>query len=259
MFDPINDLGSCRILLCNDDGYNAEGIKILEGIVSEISSDVWVVAPENEQSGMGHAITLQRPLRPRRLADKKYAVDGSPTDCILLALHHIMLDTPPDLIISGINMGPNLGDDVHYSGTIAAALEGVIQGIPSIAFSQLLGAGFSWETATYYIPKLIHSLCKTGWSSENIISVNFPNTRLDSVGGVRLAKQGRHKVSDKLILRNDPNGKPYVWHGKPRRCDLSDPAADATLLLEGYVSITALNINLTDFIAHKSLQILENI
>ena len=259
MFKPINDLKSCRILLCNDDGYSAEGIKVLEGVMNGISNDVWLVAPESEQSGMGHSITLQRPLRPRRVGEKKYSVDGTPTDCILLALHHILPDKLPDLIISGINMGSNLGDDVHYSGTIAAAMEGALQGIPSIACSQLLGESFSWDIAKHYIPKLVESLCKNGWSSQNVISVNFPNTNLNSVSGVRLAKQGRHEVTDKLIVREDPKGEPYVWHGKPRRCDLSDPNADATLLLDGYVSVTALNINLTDYEAHTSIKKIENI
>ena len=133
MYTPVDDLSGCRILLSNDDGVHAPGLAVLEEIARTLTDDVWVVAPAQEKSGAGHSLTLHDPLRPTQLGDQKYMIDGTPTDCVLVAIQHIMEDHPPDLVLSGINMGENLGEDVHYSGTIAAALEGTLQGVPSIA------------------------------------------------------------------------------------------------------------------------------
>ena len=151
------DLSTARILVTNDDGIHAPGIKVLTRIAKSLSKDVWVVAPASEQSAASHSLTLRRPLRKRRFGPRRFSVDGTPTDCVLVAQNHVLKDRPADLVLSGINHGANLGEDVHYSGTIAAAVEGALLGVPSIAFSQMRdGEGvIHWATAERYGPDIV--------------------------------------------------------------------------------------------------------
>lgn len=246
MFAPVDDLSGCRILLSNDDGINAPGLAVLEKIARTLSDDVWVVAPAHEQSGAGHSLTLHHPLRPTQLGDKRYMVDGTPTDCVLVAGQHIMAETPPDLVLSGINMGANLGEDVHYSGTVAAALEATLQNIPAIALSQVMSKAPQWDTAERYGPDLIRSICKVGWSRNTLININFPELALSDVKGVKLAHQGKHKIGDDLVLREDPRGKPYIWIGAPVMSETNDEGTDLSATAAGYVSVTPLCVDLTD-------------
>lgn len=260
MFKPIEDFTGCRILLSNDDGINAPGLAVLEKIAHTLSDDVWVVAPAHEQSGAGHSLTLHHPLRPTQLGDKRYMIDGTPTDCVLVAAQHIMEDHPPDLMLSGVNMGANLGEDVHYSGTIAAALEATLQDIPAIAFSQILGEGrqASWEAVEHYAPDLIRLVCKSSWHRNTLININIPALGSDEVKGVRLATQGKHKLGDDLILREDPRGRPYMWIGAPRTSGTPDEGTDLLLTAQGYISVTPLCVDLTDYDTLAALkQVLE--
>jgi len=247
MFTPLDDLSKCRILLSNDDGIHAPGLAVLERIARTLTDDVWVVAPAHEQSGAGHSLTLHHPLRPTKLGEKRYMIDGTPTDCVLVAAQHIMEDTPPDLVLSGINMGANLGEDVHYSGTVAAALEATLQGLPSIALSQLMAGEPHWGTPETYAPDLIKSVCQASWGRDTLININFPDLPPEAVKGIKLTHQGKHKVGDDLILREDPRGKPYMWIGAPRMSETQDEDSDLFIAANGYVSVTPLCVDLTDY------------
>lgn len=246
MFAPVHDLSGSRILISNDDGINAPGLAVLEKIARTLTDDVWVVAPAHEQSGAGHSLTLHHPLRPTQLGDKRFMVDGTPTDCVLVAGQHIMTDTPPDLVLSGINMGANLGEDVHYSGTVAAALEATLQDIPAIAFSQLMNGSPNWDAAEHYAAGLIRSVCKVGWARNTLININFPDLPVAEIKGVKLARQGKHKLGDDLVVREDPRGKPYIWIGAPRVSETKDEGTDLNLTAAGYISVTPLCVDLTD-------------
>jgi 5'-nucleotidase len=258
MFKPIDDLSGCRILLSNDDGIDAPGLAVLEKIARTLSDDIWVVAPAHEQSGAGHSLTLHHPLRPTQLGEKRYMIDSTPTDCVLVAAQHLMEGMPPDLVLSGINMGANLGEDVHYSGTVAAALEATLQDLPAIAFSQLMSGTPCWETAEHYAADLIRSVCKVGWGRNTLININFPDLPVKEVRGIKMARQGKHKIGDDLVLREDPRGKPYIWVGAPRHNDTTDEGTDLNVTAKGYVSVTPLCVDLTDFDTLSALrQVLE--
>ena len=246
MFTPVDDLSQCRILLSNDDGINAPGLAVLEQIARSLTDDVWVVAPAHEQSGAGHSLTLHQPLWPTQLGDKRYMIDGTPTDCVMVAVQHIMDEHAPDLVLSGINMGENLGEDVHYSGTIAAALEATLQGIPAIALSQAMNGQVSWSIVERYAGDLIRSVCKASWNPDTLININFPDSDVDAVKGVKVVRQGKHKVGDDLILREDPRGRPYMWIGAPRLSDTQTEGTDLHVVADGYISVTPLCVDLTD-------------
>jgi 5'-nucleotidase len=243
----IKDLSGCRILLSNDDGITAPGMDILERIAGQLSDDVWVVAPATEQSGAGHSLTIHHPLRPVELSDRRFTVSGTPTDSVMVAVNHIMKDHPPDLVLSGVNFGGNLGEDVHYSGTVAAAMEGTLLGIPAIALSQVWRDmdNVRWGTAEYFAPNLIREICAAGWSEDVLINVNFPDRAPEDVKGVMPTEQGKHKLGDDLVLREDPRGRSYLWIGTQRISDPSAQGTDLKALDEGYISVTPLSVDLT--------------
>lgn len=249
MSERKKNLSEYRILISNDDGVHAHGLKILEEIALSLTSDVWVVAPETEQSGSSHSLTLHEPLRTRRIDDRHYAVSGTPTDCALLAIKSIMRDHPPDLLLSGVNRGANLGEDVTYSGTIAAAMEGTLLDIPSIALSQACydDDDPDWNTPLSHAPGLIARLIDTGWPKGTLINLNFPDTAPQDVKGIQCAPQGRRKIGDRLDERIDPKGRPYVWIGSDRENRTDVPGSDINMVSEGYVTITPLNLDLTDY------------
>ena len=212
-----------------------------------MSDDVWVVAPAIERSGAGHSLTLHEPLRPVKVGDKRYTVSGTPTDAVMVAINHIMKDHPPDLVLSGVNMGGNLGEDVHYSGTVAAAMEGTLLGVPAIALSQQLSDldRVPWATAEHYGPDLIRRVWAMGWDRDVLININFPDCAPEAVKGVIAARQGKHKVGDDLIFRTDPRGRPYLWIGMRRASDRSPEGTDLKVIDNGYISVTPLNVDLT--------------
>ena len=251
------DLARARILLSNDDGIHANGLKALERIARALSDDIWVVAPENEQSAASHSLTIIRPLRIRRISDRHYSIDGTPTDSVLLAIKHILKDHQPDLVLSGVNRGGNLGEDVTYSGTIAAAMEGTLLGIPSIAFSQLASADgrTKWSTAEHFAPDIIRRLWKAGWPENVLINVNFPDHPVAKVKGIAVARQGHRKIGGDLMERRDPRGKPYYWIGSMRDEDTSRDGSDIAAIHNGIISVTPLYLDLTHEPTVEDLQI----
>lgn len=244
----IPDLSKARILVTNDDGVNARGLDILAEIARAFSDDVWIVAPEAEQSGAGHSLTLRRPLRMTQRGERRYSVDGTPTDCVLMAVGHLLKDRKPDLALSGINRGGNLGEDLTYSGTVAAAMEGTLTGVPSIALSQVYedGARPDWETAHRFAPDIVRRLVEAGWPDGVLINVNFPAGGPAAVRGSQVVGLGRRKVGDHLVERRDPRGVPYYWIGSLRNEEPNRPQTDLAAVMEGYIAITPVHLDLTD-------------
>lgn len=250
-----------RILITNDDGINAEGLKILENIARSITDDVWVVAPETEQSGAAHSLTLHLPVRVRKIEPKRFAVGGTPTDCVLLALKEIIpTKNPVTLILSGVNNGSNVGDDVTYSGTIAAAMEGTILHVPSIALSlQCNGSGKThWQTAEKYAPDIIKKLVKADWVSNTLININFPDCTASKVRGVKVCQQGKRIVNVALSERTDPKGRPYFWLGGERDNTPEKKEVDIDYLHNNYITITPIGMDLTDYHSMKKIQTIFN-
>lgn len=250
------DLKTTRILVSNDDGVGAEGIVLLEKIARELSDDVWVVAPATEQSGAGHSLSLHAPLRYKKVGEKRFAVTGTPTDAVLLAVQEIMKDKRPGLMLSGINRGSNLAEDVTYSGTIAAAMEATLLEIPAIAFSnKLLDGEANWDVPTKYAPVIIRALTRMQWPHGTLMNVNFPSVPLKDVKGVKPCPQGRRKLDDNLHRRIDPQGRPYIWIGGQRTEPFTDePQADYQQILNGYVTVTPLNMDLTNYTLMPEVQ-----
>lgn len=255
-FYPTISLDDSRLLLSNDDGVNAPGIKVLHKIAKSLSKDVWVCAPEVEQSGAGHSLTLRRPLRIHKHGTKRYAVDGTPTDSVLLGIRELLKGKKaPTLLLSGVNRGANLAEDVHYSGTVAAAMEGTLLGVPSIAFSQMVRRGIdpNWAVAETYAPDIIRKLLTIKWAQGVLMNVNFPDCDPAAVKGVRFARQGSRKMGEQLGQRVDMRGEPYYWIG-PISEDLDYPeGTDVGLLSQGYITITPLQVDLTDDATAKAL------
>ncbi len=240
-----------RILCTNDDGIHATGLAVLEKIARTFSDDVWVIAPEQEQSGASRALTLTAPIRVRQAGPKRFAVSGTPTDCVLLGIDHLVEGARPDLVLSGVNRGQNIAEDVTFSGTIAGAMQGMQLGIPAIALSQARGfrgeeAPIPWETAETYGPGVVGKLLKQGWPKDVLMNVNFPDVEPDDVKAVEMTFQGRR---DQHVIyadkRTDPRGGTYFWLGF--RGKLSNPpeGSDIRAVYDGRISITPLHIDLT--------------
>ncbi|TQF77063.1 5'/3'-nucleotidase SurE [Elioraea sp. Yellowstone] len=250
---PIADLAAARILVTNDDGIAAPGIRVLEKIARTLSRDVWVVAPETQQSAVSHALTVRRPLRAHRLAARRYAVEGTPTDCVLVAVHDILGRRPPDLVLSGINMGANLGEDIGYSGTVAAAMEATLLGRRAIALSLDLpernnGAASRrprWDTCERVLPDIIRRLAARPWPDETLVNVNVPDRSVDTLTGVRVAHQGRRKQGLALEKRTDPDGRPYYWLVDWSKEEVQPRGSDLSAINEGAIAITPITIDFT--------------
>ena len=250
------NLSAARILISNDDGIHAPGLKVMEKIARSLSKDVWVVAPETEQSASGHSLTLTVPLRIRKVSARKYAVNGTPTDSVLLAVNHIMRDHRPDLVLSGVNAGGNLGEDITYSGTVAAAMEATLLGIPAIALSQVRrnGVAVKWATAEHHSAEIIRCLVAEGWPKGVLMNVNFPDVPHDRVTGVQATCQGRRKIGDDLNSGIDPRGHPYVWIGTERDEDPSFKGSDLEAVHAGRIAITPLGLDFTHRSTLKALK-----
>jgi len=242
-----------RILLTNDDGIHAPGLGVLEKIASELADDVWVVAPETDQSGVSHSLSLNDPLRLREIGPRHYAVTGTPTDCVIMAARHILQDGVPDLVLAGVNRGQNVAEDVTYSGTIAGAIEGTILGIPSFALSQEFSMETRtaplWETALQFGPPILRKVIDAGVPKNTVINVNFPACAPDEVAGVRVTRQGKRNLGFlKVDQRRDGRGNPYFWIGFERLAQIDVPAegTDLWALAARYVSVTPLRLDRTD-------------
>jgi 5'-nucleotidase len=238
-----------RILLTNDDGIDAPGLQALRQIATSLSDDLWVVAPETNQSGKGHSLSLHEPLRLRRIDERVHAVRGTPTDSVIMAVRHLMVDQRPDLILSGVNRGANMAEDMTYSGTIAAAFEGTLIGIRSIALSQSFGSSPAprWETAIAQGPDVVRRLLALEWPTGVLMNVNFPDRRPEEVEGVRITRQGRRDPGLLSIdARRDTWGEPYFWLAYERRRSVGIAAeSDLEAVYGGHVSITPLSMDMT--------------
>lgn len=239
-----------RILLTNDDGINAEGLAVLEKVAEELSDDVWVVAPESDQSGVSHSLSLHAPLRMRHVGERRYAVTGTPTDCVIMAVRHIFNDELPDLVLSGVNVGQNVAEDVIYSGTVAGAMEGAILGIPSIALSQVYGpagrAAIDWTCCQFHAAKIIKRIFEAGIEAGVLVNINFPNCAPDAVESIAVTAQGRRNIAFlKVEERLDGRSTPYYWIMGARQPHESVDGTDLWAVRHNHIAITPLQINLT--------------
>jgi 5'-nucleotidase len=247
-----------RILLTNDDGIDAPGLHALRQIAAELSDDVWVVAPETNQSGASHSLSLNEPLRMREVDQRAFAVRGTPTDSVIMGMRHVLKDKPPDLLLSGVNRGANMAEDVTYSGTIAGAFEGTILGIRSIALSQAYGIergkGVHWQTAIAHAPGLIRWLLDIEWAPFSVMNINFPDREPDEIAGLSVTTQGRR---DPGLLnideRRDTWGNPYYWLAFERRRSAAGEGTDLWAIYSGRISVTPLFLNLTHQAMHEKL------
>ncbi|WP_309091177.1 5'/3'-nucleotidase SurE [Phenylobacterium sp.] len=237
-----------RILITNDDGIHADGLAALERIAAQLTDDVWVCAPEYEQSGASRALTLAEPIRVRNLGERRFATTGTPTDCVMLGIHELVRGKKPDLVLSGVNRGANLAEDVTMSGTVAGAIEGMALGVPSIALSQMgfYEPGESFEPAEAFAPGIIKRLVEIGWPADVVLNINFPNRPVAEISEVEVTRQGFRDVHVRHAeRRTDLRGKEYYWIGF--RQERSSPAegTDLRALYEGKISVTPLHIDLT--------------
>ena len=241
-----------RILVTNDDGIHAPGLAVAERIARALCDDVWVVAPETEQSGASHSLTLALPLRLREIDSRHFAVTGTPTDCVMMAIADVMAEARPTLVLSGVNRGANLADDVTYSGTIAGAMEGTALGVPSIALSQAFGATGShdvdWSSAEEHGPSLISKLISIGWPGDVLMNVNFPDGGAGAVRGVEVTAQGKRDLQTATLDRRiDARGIPYYWIGFKRGRSQPPEGSDLKAIHARRISVTPLHLNLTEF------------
>jgi len=233
-----------RILVSNDDGYTSEGIRALTEAMSELG-EVWVVAPHVEQSAASHAISIHRPLRLREVKPRWYAVDGTPTDCSWLAINHVMRDRRPAIMVSGINHGPNLADDVTYSGTVAAAMEASILGVPAIAFSLATRQGFDFGPAARFARALVAAALERPLPATLLLQVNMPGGV--EPDGYAVTRLGRHSYGTDVVEREDPRGRKYYWIGGNEYQHEDIPGSDCnTVLRERRASVTPLHLDLTN-------------
>lgn len=240
-----------RILITNDDGFHSEGIIVLEEVLREIG-DVYVVAPASEMSGASHSLTLSRPLRIRQIDDRHWTVDGTPTDCVTLALNQILPpEERPHICVSGINHGPNLGDDATYSGTVAGALEATILGVPGIALSLVVGRNHDFTESARAARRIVEKALAEGLPAGTLLNVNIPK---GVPKGIRITKQGFKTARPVISEHIDPRGKPYYWIGEIREGFRAEGGTDFEAIEEGYVSVTPMRSDLTDHGAIEALR-----
>jgi 5'-nucleotidase len=242
---------SYRVLVTNDDGIHSPGLTVAQNIARAISDDVWVVAPENEQSGASHSLTLSAPLRMRKMDDRHYAVSGTPTDCVMMGCLHLLKDKMPGLIISGVNWGSNLADDVTYSGTIAGAMEGCALNIPSIALSQSYDESsrleIDWSAGEVHGADVVKKLVAAGWPAGTLMNVNFPACPAAEVKGIAVVPQGKYDLqSTEIEERTDSRQRAYYWIGLRRRRATPPENSDLGAVYAGKIAVTPLHLNLTE-------------
>jgi 5'-nucleotidase len=230
------------ILITNDDGFGAEGLRLLETSLAPLG-EVWVVAPDREQSGQGHALTLNHPLRIDRRGPRHFAVQGTPTDCIYLGVNEV-LPRRPRLVVSGINRGTNLGDDITYSGTVSAAFEATLMNVPAFAMSQQVHDGQAdFAAAGAFAKSLAGEILERGLPSDTLLNVNVPR---QAPQGLRVTRQGKRAYDGEVIKRTDPKGRTYYWIGGAPKSGKADPDSDFAALQEGMISLTPLHLDLTN-------------
>lgn len=241
-----------KILVTNDDGIASRGLSALAEALKKLGN-VTVVAPERERGAVGHAVTLHKPLRINRVAKDRYSVNGTPSDCVLLAVMKVLAEKPA-LIVSGINRGVNLGDDVTYSGTVSAALEGTLLGIPSIAVSQEGAYIFKFATAAYYAVQIARMVLRYGLPEETLLNVNVPDRHRASVAGVKVTSLSRRRFVNPVIEKVDPRGRKYYWIAGTRVSWERRDDSDHETIRQGMVSITPLHMDLTHYAALETIR-----
>lgn len=250
-----------RILLTNDDGIHAPGLNILEEVARELSDDIWIVAPSEEQSGAGHSLTLTRPVRLRKHDERRFSVSGTPTDSVMMALSQVLgEERRPDLILSGVNRGANLGDDVTYSGTVSAAVEGALAGVRSIALSQVyakegMGDDVPFAAARGWGARVIRPLLAMDFAPRTLVNVNFPACPEEAVQGIRIVRQGFHDYRRSSIVKGtDPRGYDYYWFGLQGVEHTPGHETDLEAIGDGFISVTPLQLDLTHDASLDSLE-----
>jgi 5'-nucleotidase len=238
-----------RILVTNDDGIDATGLGCLQTIAAELSDEVWVVAPLSEQSAKGHSVSLRDPVRLRRHGERRYSVDGTPADCVMMGVRHVMADVGVDLVLSGVNRGANVADDVTYSGTVAAAMEATLLGVPAIALSQEYRPGepMHWDTARSFGADVIRRALTAGWPRGVLVNVNFPAVPPGDVKGIVPCRQGQHDFSlQKPEKRTDPFGRDYFWMaGWGLNVEQAPEGTDLHVLLDDRIAVTPIHLDMT--------------
>jgi 5'-nucleotidase len=242
-----------HILITNDDGYSARGIKILTQELAQVAQ-VSVVAPERNKSGASNSLTLMRPLRVKCLEEGSYYVDGTPTDCVHLALSGL-LESQPDMVVSGINAGPNLGDDVLYSGTVAAAMEGRYLGLPAIAVSLAGNPATHFETAAEITRRVIERLVNNPLPDDTLLNINVPDVPVNEIVAIRATRLGFRHKSEPMIQQADPYGRPLYWVGPPGQAQDAGEGTDFHALEQCIATVTPMQIDLT---RHRGIQPLQN-
>ena len=240
-----------RILLTNDDGINGRGLALLESVARTLTDDIWIVAPADEQSGAGHSLTLTQPVRLRQHGERRFSVTGTPTDAVMLAIAHVMKDDRPDVILSGINRGANLAEDVTYSGTVSAAMEGALAGVRSIALSQAysregMGDTVPFAAAEAWAERVLRPLITMDCDPATLMNVNFPALHPDEVRGIRICRQGLRDYGRlRIVQRKDPRGYDYYWFGLGPMIQTPGHSTDLEAIADGYVTVTPLHLDLT--------------
>jgi 5'-nucleotidase len=239
-----------RILITNDDGIHAPGLEACKEIARTLGGEIWVVAPETDQSGVAHSLSLNDPLRLREIDERHFAIKGTPTDCVIMAARHIMRQKP-DLVLSGVNRGRNAAEDVTYSGTVAGAMEGTVLGIPSFALSQ--GYSFAtkgnppWQTAIKFAPGIIRRVLEEGMPRDVLVNINFPDCPPAEVAGIAVSCQGkRDQELLRIEARHDGRGNPYYWIAFARAMAEAAPGTDLHALGEKRIAVTPLRLDMTD-------------
>ncbi len=241
-----------NILVTNDDGIHSPGIQALEEALSKIGK-VTVVAPDRERSAVSHSITLHHPLRAVETSPQHFSVDGTPTDCVLLGVLELMKEKP-DLVVSGINIGPNLGDDITFSGTVAAAMEGTLLGIPSIAMSLVTRTRIDFEPAADFARQLSLRVIQKGLPKDTLLNVNVPALPENEIQGVKFVKHGKRIYRDKIIKKIDPRGRLYYWIGGEEPHYHKEIDTDFHAIEQNYISITPIHMELTNDEVLEELQ-----
>ncbi|HYZ72137.1 MAG TPA: 5'/3'-nucleotidase SurE, partial [Chthoniobacterales bacterium] len=246
-----------KVLLTNDDGFDAPGLRTLTEVAEELAEEVWIVAPNYDQSGTSHSLSLHSPLRISQKDERKYSVSGTPGDCVAIAVRHLMVSGRPELILSGINRGANLGIETVFSGTVGAAMAGLLLGIPSMALSQAFSdrSAVRWDTARALAPKVIRQFANGDWSQGSILNINFPDVTVSEVGPVELTSQGTGLMEDVDVVSGiDPRSLEYHWIRLRRAAREDTPGSETSAIARGRVSITPLQFERTNQTVLASLQ-----
>ena len=258
---PINVLSPARLPPFAL-GVNAAGLSVLEKIAGVFSDDIWTVAPSEERSGSGHSLTITTPVRLRQLGERRFCVAGTPTDSVMMAIAHLMKDSPPDLILSGVNRGANLAEDVTYSGTVSAAMEGALAGIPSIALSQVysregMGDSVPFATAEAWAERVLRPLIATPIKPRTLVNINFPALPSEEVKGIRIVRQGLRDYGRlRIDHRTDPRGYEYFWFGLGTMIHTPGHTTDLEAIADGYISVTPLHLDMTHDTSLDRLRVL---